>query len=222
MFWSLKRDLKLALRRPADWLLPLAFFWIVISLFPFALGADSKLLARVAPAVFWVAVLLTELLALPRLFIDDDRHHILEQWFFSGRSITALVAGKLLAHWLTCGLALSLIAPVLGLQFGLPSEALFAFFPLLAVGTLALTLIGGLGAALMLMTRSGSSASSGLLALLVLPLQIPILIFGAGALEAVSFGLSVWPAASALGGITLGAAVLAPLAIAVAIRMAID
>lgn len=222
MLWSLLRDLKLILRRPADGLLPLAFFWIVISLFPFALGADSKLLARVAPAVFWVAVLLTELLALPRLFVDDDRHHLIEQWFLSGRSITALVAGKLLAHWLTCGLVLSLIAPLLGLQFGLAFSAVLIYMPLLAVGTLAMTLIGGLAAALLLMTRLGGASSTGLLALLVLPLQIPVLIFGAGALEAANFGLAIWPAASALCGIALAACVLAPPSIAYALRIAMD
>jgi heme exporter protein B len=219
MLWSLRRDLRLALRKPADWLLPLAFFWIVVSLFPFALGADSKLLARVAPAVFWVAVLLTELLALSRLFVEDERHHILEQWFLSGRPIAALVAGKLTAHWITCGLALSLVSPLLGLQFGLENAALIRFVPLLAVGTAAMTSIGGLGAALMLMTRSGG-ASTGLLALLVLPLQVPVLIFGAGALEAASFSLPVWPAASALCGIAIAAAVLTPPAIAMALRIA--
>jgi heme exporter protein B len=184
---TVRRDLLLALRRKSEVLTTLFFFVIVVSLFPLGIGPEPELLKKIAPGVLWVAALLSTLLGLPRLFAADHLDGTLEQMALSPSPLALLIAGKILAHWLLCGLPLVLLAPLLGLQFALEGQTLFILSLSLLLGTPLLSLIGAMGAALTLGVRGGGV----LLALLVLPLYIPTLIFGAGAVEAQSAGLGV-------------------------------
>ena len=174
------RDLRLALRRRADIVSALFFFIIVVSLFPLGVGPEPVLLRKLAPGVLWVAALLATMLSLPRLFADDHRDGTLEQLALAPQPLGLIVLGKVLAHWLVSGLPLTLLAPILGLQFDLSTEALWMLTVSLIIGTPALSGIGAIGAALTLGVRGGGV----LLSLLVLPLYIPVLIFGAGAVDA--------------------------------------
>jgi heme exporter protein B len=214
----LRRDLQLAWRQQADLASALFFFIIVVSLFPLGIGPETALLRKLAPGILWVAALLATLLTLPRLFADDFRDGSLEQLALAPQPLALIVLGKVLAHWLTAGLPLALLAPVLGLQFDLPVEALQILVFSLLVGTPALSAIGGIGAALTLGLRSGGV----LVSLLVLPLYIPVLIFGAGAVEATMSGLAPDAYLSLLGAIAVGGLALAPLAAAAALRIALE
>ena len=175
-----RRDLLLAARRKSEVLTALFFFMIVVSLFPLGIGPETAMLRRIAPGVLWVAALLAAMLSLNRLFATDHQDGTLEQMALSPTPLAVLVSGKVLAHWLTSGLPLVLLAPVLGLQFDLSAQALGVLMISLLLGTPILSLIGAIGAALTLGVRGGGV----LLSLLVLPLYIPALIFGAGAVEA--------------------------------------
>jgi len=216
--WAVAHDLRVAFRSRAELAVQLLFYVIVVSLFPLSSSPDRALLAALGPGVLWVAALLASLLALPRLFATDFADGTLEQVALSPYPLPALVGGKALAHWLTTGLPVALLAPVLGLQYALDGEVLAVVVVALLIGTPILSLIGGIGAALTLGARGGGS----LLALLILPLYVPVLIFGAGAADAFRAGLSVSPNLSLLGAALLAALVGAPFATAAAVRIAID
>ena len=183
----LRREVSVALRQKGEVLTPLVFFVVVASLFPLGVGPESALLLRMAPGVLWVSALLAAMLSLQRLFATDHADGSLEQMALSSTPLGLLVAAKALAHFLLSGLPLVLMAPVLGLQFGLESRSLGILMLTLLLGTPTLSLIGSIGAALTL----GVRGAGVLLSLLILPLYIPVLIFGAGAVEADAAGLGV-------------------------------
>jgi heme exporter protein B len=215
---TIKRDLLLALRRRADVLTVFFFFVVAASLFPLGVGPETALLRSMGAGVIWVSALLAALLSLNRLFAADYADGTLEQMALSPRPLALLALGKALAHWMATGLPLTLIAPLIGVQYGLSGEALETLMIALLLGTPVLSLIGGIGAALTLGLRGGGA----LLALLVLPLYIPVLVFGAGAVESVTGGLSAEAHFSILGALLLLTLVLAPLATAAALRIALE
>jgi heme exporter protein B len=214
----IRRDLLLAMRRRSDVLTVLLFFVIVVSLFPLGVGPEPVLLRTIAPGVIWVAALLASMLALSRVFAQDYADGTLEQMLLSATPLSMIVAAKVLAHWLITGLPLVLLAPVLALQFDLPQEFLGELMLSLLLGTPALSLIGTIGAALTLGLRGGGA----LLALLVLPLYIPVLIVGAGALDAAAAGLGASAHLLLLGAFLVVAAAFAPWVAAVALRIALE
>lgn len=214
----LRRDLLLAMRRRADVLTTFFFFVIVVSLFPLGVGPEPNTLRTIAPGVIWVAALLASMLALGRLFMADYADGTLEQILLTPAPLALLVLAKVLAHWLVAELPLVLIAPMLGLQFDLPSDVLWVLMGSLLLGTPALSLLGAIGAALTL----GVRGAGALLSLLVLPLCIPVLIFGAGAATAVAAGQSAQPHLSFLAGFLLISLVLAPLGVSAALRIAVE
>jgi heme exporter protein B len=216
--WALRRDLRLALRSKAELGVQLLFYAIVVTLFPLGVGADPALLQALASGVLWVAALLASLLSLPRLFATDFADGTLEQIVLSPYPLPALISGKIVAQWLTSGAPLALLSPVLALQFGLHGTELGVLALGLLLGTPTLSLLGAVGAALILGLRGGGA----LLALLILPLYVPILIFGAGAVEAMRAGLGAGGELSVLGAALLAAAVGAPFAAAAAVRIALD
>ncbi|MDS4054165.1 heme exporter protein CcmB [Accumulibacter sp.] len=212
------RDLRLALRRQADIAAAVFFFIIVVSLFPLGVGPEPDQLRRLAPGVLWVAALLATMLSLPRLFADDHRDGTLEQLALAPHPLGLIVIGKVVAHWLVAGVPLVLLAPVLGIQFDLAHDALVVLTLSLLIGTPALSGIGAIGAALTLGLRGGGV----LLSLLVLPLYIPVLIFGAGAVDATVSGLGPQAHLSLLGALTLGGVFFAPWPTAAALRVALE
>jgi heme exporter protein B len=214
---TVRRDLLLALRRRADVLTVFFFFVVTASLFPFGVGPEAGLLRAMGGGVIWVSALLAALLSLNRMFAADYADGSLEQMALSPRPLALMALGKALAHWLTTGLPLTLIAPLLGVQYGLPGDAVVALMLALLLGTPVLSLIGAIGAALTLGLRGGA-----LLALLVLPLYIPVLVFGAGAVDATLSGLGAEAHFSILGALLLMALVFAPLATAAALRIALE
>ncbi|GBG03997.1 heme exporter protein B [Azospira sp. I13] len=212
------RDLKLALRRQADLVSALFFFIIVVSLFPLGVGPEMDMLRKMAPGILWVAALLATMLTLPRLFGDDYRDGTLEQLVLAPQPLPVTVLGKMAAHWLTSGLPLTLLAPVLGLQFDLSAEGLMVLTLALLVGTPSLSAIGAIGAALTLGLRGGGV----LVSLLVLPLYIPVLIFGAGAVDAAVSGLGFEAHLSLLGALLAGSLFFAPWATAAALKISLE
>lgn len=213
-----RRDLLLAARRKSEVFTALFFFMIVASLFPLGIGAETNLLRRIAPGVLWVAALLAAMLSLNRMFAADHQDGTLEQMALSPTPLALLVSGKVFAHWLTSGLPLVLLAPVLGLQFDLSPRSLGILMISLLLGTPLLSLIGAIGAALTLGVRGGGV----LLSLLVLPLYIPALIFGAGAVEADMAGLGAGGHLSLLGALLALATFFAPWAATAALRIALE
>jgi heme exporter protein B len=216
--WALRRDVRLALRSKAELGVQLLFYVIVVTLFPLGVGAEPSLLHAMGAGVLWVAALLSSLLSLPRLFGSDFADGTLEQIALSPSPLAALVSGKILAHWLTTGAPLAVLSPLLALQFGLDGFEVATLFLGLLLGTPTLSLLGAIGAALTLGLRAGG----GLLALLILPLYVPILIFGAGAVGATHAGLGTAGEFSVLGAALLASAVGAPAACAAAVRIALD
>lgn len=214
----IRRDLLLAMRRRADVLTTLIFFVMVVSLFPLGVGPEPEMLRKMASGVVWVAALLASMLSLPRMFSADYLDGTLEQMLLAPQSLTALVLGKIVAHWMLSGLPLALIAPVLGLQFDMPPQALLMLVLVLLLGTPILSMIGAIGAALTLGLRGGGV----LVSLLVLPLCIPVLIFGAGAVEAVTSGMSAVSNLSLLGAFMLFALVFTPFVAAQALRISME
>lgn len=214
----IRRDLLLAFRRRSDVLTTVFFFIIVVTLFPFGVGPETALLRTMAPGILWVAALLASMLALGRLFSLDYADGTLEQMLLSPEPLTVIVVGKVIAHWLVAGLPLVMLAPILALQFDLPGESVMVLFYSLLIGTPALSLIGAIGAALTLGVRGGGV----LVSLLVLPLYIPILIFGAGAVGAEASGLGSAAHLFLLGGVLAGASALSPWAIAASLRISIE
>jgi heme exporter protein B len=216
--WSFGRDITLAVRHPGESMLVIAFFVLVASLFPLGVGAEPQLLARIGPGVIWVCALLSAFLSLPTLFGSDYADGSLEQMVLSPHSMHGWVDGKIAAHWCTSGLPLTALSPLLGLQYGLDGATLAALAAALFLGTPVLSLLGAACSALSLGARGGGT----LLALLALPLFVPVLIFGAGAAEAQASGLSAAPHLSLLGAGLIVAAMAVPFAACAAIRIAID
>ena len=212
------RDLKLAMRRQADIVSVLFFFIIVASLFPLGIGPEPQLLKKLAPGVLWVGALLATMLSLPRLFADDYRDGTLEQLVLAPQPLGLTVIGKVVAHWLVSGLPLALLAPVLGIQFDLETDALLILTVSLLIGTPALSGIGAIGAALTLGLRGGGV----LVSLLVLPLYIPVLIFGAGAVDATVTGMGAEAHLSILGALAIAGVFFAPWATAAALRISLE
>ena len=212
------RDLLLVMRRKSEVLTALFFFVVVTSLFPLGIGADPALLRKIAPGVIWVAALLSTLLGLHRMFAADYQDGALEQLVLSPQSMVLLVTGKIIAHWIVCGLPLVLLAPVIGIQFGLDTGSLSVLMSTLLLGTPVLSLLGSIGAALTLCVRGGSV----LMSLLILPLYIPVLIFGAGAVYANSVGLDTSGHFSLLGAILILALAFVPWVSAAAVKIAIE
>lgn len=214
----LKRDLLLALRRRGDVLTTLMFFLIVASLFPLGVSPEPAVLRSIAPGVLWVSALLASMLALGRLFAADYADGTLEQMLLSAEPLLLIVYAKVAAHWLVAGLPLVLLAPLLGLQFGLAPQAQLVLFCSLLLGTPVLSLLGAIGAALTLGVRGGGA----LVALLVLPLYVPALIFGAGAVGAAASGIGCSAHFLLLGAMLAAALALAPWATAAALRVALE
>ena len=216
--WIVWRDLMLAWRRRADVLATLFFFVIVVSLFPLSLSPDPRLLRSIAPGVVWVAALLASMLSLGRLFSNDYVDGTLEQMLLTPQPLYLIVIGKVLAQWLVSEVPLVLIAPVLGVQFGLSPNTLLALMVSLLLGTPVLSLIGSIGAALTL----GLRGSGVLIALLVLPLYIPVLIFGALAVDASITGANPQAHLSLLGAVLVLTLVFAPWATCAALRISLE
>lgn len=212
------RDVKLAWRRKSDIAGGLFFFIITTSLFPLGLGANPNLLHAIAPGVLWVCALLSCMLSLPRLFEADYLDGSLEQLLLSNQPAVLVTLVKIFAHWILSGLPLILAAPLIGLQFDLSATEINTLLIALLLGGPTLSLIGSVGSALALGARGGSV----LIAILVLPLYIPVLVFGAGAVNAVATGMSPDGALSLLGAMLAIALVFAPLASAAAIKIALE
>lgn len=214
----IRRDLQLAWQRPGDWLQPLAFFAIVTLLFPLALDPEPGRLRALAPAALWVAALLSSILAIDLLFRDDGRDGTLEQFALSGQSFTVLLFGKTVAHWLLTGLPLSVAGPVAAMGLGAPPASAGGVMLSLVLGSVSLSLIGAIAAGLTLGLRRGGA----LLSLLVLPLAIPTLVFGA---RASALAIQGDPAAGPLyllAAVAVFACTLAPLASAAAVRISLE
>jgi heme exporter protein B len=216
--WAFARDFTLALRHPGETLLVVAFFVLVACLFPLGVGAEPQLLARIGPGVIWVCALLAAFLSLPSLLAADYADGTLEQMALSPHPMAGWVSGKIAAHWVASGLPLTLLSPLLGLQYGLAGTTLATLACALALGTPVLSLLGAACTALTLGARGGGM----LLALLALPLFVPVLIFGAGAADAPSAGLSAAPHLSLLGAELILAAMAVPFAVCAAVRIALD
>lgn len=212
-----KRELLLAARRPADAFSGLLFFVLVGSLFPLAVGPDAALLRLIAPGVIWVAALLAVLISLHRLFEHDLADGNLEQWLLAPRALMGLVAFKVAAHWLIACLPLILVSPLMALQYGLPFDTVGHLVVALLLGTPTLALLGALGAALTLGLRG-----QVVLALIVLPLSVPPLVFGCAAVTASQQGLPTSPSLSLLGACLSLAAFFCPWATAAALRLALE
>jgi heme exporter protein B len=213
-----RRDLLLALRQRGDVANVLLFFFVVVSMIPLGVGPELNTLRVIAPGTVWVAALLAAILSLGRQFANDYADGSLEQLLLCGQPLALIVIGKVVAHWLVTGAPITLIAAPLSVMFDVGPDAAWTLVVSLALGTPALSLIGGVGAALTLGLRGGGV----LITLLVLPLYVPVLIFGAGAVDATVGGLSAQAHLMLLGGLTLAAAALAPWAIGAALRISLE
>jgi len=213
-----RRDLLLALRQRGDVLNVLLFFVVVVSMVPLGVGPELGVLRLIGPGTVWVAALLASIVSLPRLFAQDHADGSLEQILLSGQPAALIVIGKILAHWLVTGAPITVAAIPIALMFDVGYAPGRTLVLSLLLGTPALSLLGAIGAALTLGLRGGGV----LVTLLVLPLTVPVLIFGAGAVSATAGGLSAGPSLLLLGGLSLGAAALAPWAIALALRISLE
>jgi heme exporter protein B len=216
--WVIRRDLLLAMRRRGDLASTLFFFVMVASLFPLGVGPEPQLLRSMAPGIVWVAALLASTLALNRLFASDYADGTLEQMLLSPEPLALLVIGKVIAHWLISGLPLVIISPLIALQFNQPAAAYVPMLLSLLLGTPLLSLVGGIGAALTLGLRS----SGMLTTLLVLPLYIPVLIFGASAIADGATGMDISGQLAVLGALLLLGWAMAPWAISASLRIALE
>ena len=214
----IRRDLLLAMRQKSDVLNTLFFFVVVVTMVPLGIGPEPALLRDIAAGVVWVAALLAAILSLPRLFANDYADGTLEQMLLSAEPLSLIVLGKAAAHWLTTGLPLTVMAVAFGVVFDLDVNATLVLVVSLALGTPVLSLIGSIGAALTLGLRGGGVLTS----LLVLPLYIPVLIFGAGAVGAAASGLGVTAYFLLLGAFALFAVVLTPWVVAIALRISVE
>ena len=213
-----RRELRLALRRKGDALNVLVFFVVVASLFPLGVGPEPNQLRAMAAGVTWIAALLAAVLSLPRLFAADYADGTLEQMLVSPQPLAVVVLAKTAAHWLLTGLPLALAAPLIGLQYDLPADALGVLLASLLIGTPVLSLLGAAGAALTLGVRGGGA----LLGLLVLPLFVPVLVFGAGAVTSTLIGINPSALLSLLGAFLAVSSLIGPWAACAALRVALD
>ena len=218
MLTIVRRDLNLALRRKNDSLSSLFFFIVVASLFPLGIGPEPTLLTIIAPGMVWIAALLAAMLSLGRLFADDFQDGTLDQLVLAAIPLPLAVLSKTTAHWISSGLILTIASPILAIQFNLDSQSTLILMLSLLIGTPLLSLIGSIGAALTLATRGGGM----LLSLLVLPLVIPVLIFGAGAVDAHQAGLPIDGHFYLLGAMLTIALFFAPIATAASLRIAVE
>lgn len=212
------RELKLSVRQRADTIMVAGFFAVTVILFPFGIGPEPSVLSRVGAGVLWVTALLAALLSLDHLFADDEQDGSLDVLLTSPVSPTVVVVAKVLAHWLTTGLPLTLLAPLLGVTLQMPGTSTIPMITALALGTPTLSLIGAVGAALTL----GARRRGVLLPLVVLPLYIPVLIFGVGAIDGAVMGFETQGLYAVLGGFLLISLALCPWAAAVAVRMSAE
>lgn len=212
------RDLKLAWRQPGDTALVLAFFVLATVLFPFGVGPDPNMLARIGAGVLWVMALLAAMLSFDRLFLADYEDGSLELLALSPVPVGFIVLAKCLAHWLTTGVPLLVVTPLLGVMLNLEAAGHAVLLATMALGTPTISLVGAVGAALTVGARRGGV----LMSLLVLPLLIPVLIFGAGAVEIATAGLDARAHLLMLGGLLLGALALGPWAASAALRQALE
>ncbi len=212
------RELTLAVRGGIGSLMAVLFFVIAVTLFPLGIGPELGLLSRIAPGAVWVAALLAALLSLDRLFVADHEDGSLEQLMLGTLPLEFVVLAKTVAHWLTTGLPLAAAAPILALLLNMSADGLVILIVSLLLGTPILSLIGAVGAALTVSLRRGGA----LIALLVLPLYVPVLIFGVGAVEGAVLDIGVRANLSILAGGLVGALVLGPVAAAAALRMTVE
>ncbi|WP_434772058.1 heme exporter protein CcmB [Pseudomonas entomophila] len=213
----MRREARVLCRRPAELANPLVFFALVVALFPLAVGPETTVLRTLSPGLVWVAALLAVLLSLDGLFRSDFEDGSLEQWLLSRRALPLLALAKVLTHWLFSGLALVALAPLLALMLGLPGECLPVLLASLLLGTPVLSLLGAVGAALTVGLKRGGV----LLALLVLPLYVPVLILGSGALQAALQGLPATGQLWWLASLMALTVTLAPFAIAAGLRISV-
>jgi len=213
-----QREWQLMFRNTSTLIQPLMFFVIIALLFPFSLPAENTLLQRIGGGVIWVSAVLATLLSLESMFRPDYQDGSLEQYLISKRSLVLAMLGKILAHWSATGLILSLFSPFLSLTFDIPSEQIWVLFVSLLLGTPSLSLIGAIGAALTVTLQRGGV----LIAIIILPLYIPILIFGAGMLNQSNQGLDVSSQLYALAAILALSITLAPFAIASSLKATIN
>ena len=211
----LRRDLLLAYRRRGEVASPLIFFVLVSTLIPLGISPDSARLAELAPGMIWVMALLATLLSTESLFASDYQDGSLEQLLISPQLLPLPVLGKILAHWLVTGLPLTMVSPLIGLMLSLPAAGLMPMMASLALGTACLSLLGAVGAALTVSLRKGGL----LLSVLVIPLYMPVIIFGSAAVQAAIDGLNLLGPLAVLGAMLSAAAALCPLAIAGALRL---
>lgn len=214
----LRRDLVLAFRRPGEWLQPLAFFAIVTMLFALALDPEPAVLRQIAPAALWVALLLASMLALDFLFREDGHDGMLEQFALSGQPFSALLLAKTATHWLLTGLPLAIAGPLAAVSLGAPSASMPGVMVALLLGSASLSLVGAIGAGLTLGLRRGGA----LLSLLLLPLSVPTLIFGARATQLAIAGESAAEPLYLLAALAVLSLTLAPLAAAAAVRISLE
>jgi heme exporter protein B len=214
----LARDLRLALRQSADSLTVVAFFAIATVLFPFGVGPETAVLARISAGVVWVAALLAALLSLDRVFAVDFEDGTLDQLVLSGAPLPVIVLAKVFAHWLTTGVPLMMMAPVLAVTLSLPIEGYGVLILSLFLGTPTVSMVGAIGAALVLGARRGGV----LLSFLVLPFYIPVLIIGTMAVEAAITGRPSGAILTVLAGLAIVALSLGPWASAAALRQAVE
>ena len=211
----IKRDIRLAIRQPSEIAQPVVFFIIVVSVFPFGVGSNPDQLTAIGPGIVWVGALLATLLALDSLFRSDFDDGSLEQLILSEHPLSVLILGKILVHWFVTGLPLIIVTPLLGILLGLDKSTLVVLIGSLLLGTPTLSLVGAIGSALTISIRRAGL----LVTLLVLPLYIPVLIFGAGAASAAQSGLPTAGHLYMLGAIAMGAIALAPIAPSAAPRI---
>ena len=214
----LQRDLRVAMHRKIEVLSGLFFYLVVATLFPLAIGSDLDILRRIAPGILWIGALLSSMLTLGRLFEADWQDGSLEQLVLTPHDLSFLVLAKILSHWMLCGLPLVILAPVLGLMFDLPASYSVVLMGTLLIGTPILSCLGAIASALTLGLRGGGV----LISLLVLPLFVPVLVFGTGAVESLSSGLGVQAYFSILLAILLQAIFFSPWACASALKVAFE
>ena len=213
-----KRDIVSAFRQSSDMLNPIVFFLMVVTMMPLGISPESKSLAALAPGLLWVIALLATLLSLDSLFRSDYEDGSLEQLILSPQSLYFMVLAKVFSHWLTTGLPLTLVAPILGVLLSLPGEGYLALLLSLLLGTIVLSLVGAIGAALTVSLRKGGL----LLSLIIMPLYVPVLIFGASCVRLAVDGFGYNGPLAILGSFCAVAVVLAPLAIAGALKMSVE
>ena len=217
-FTVVLRDVRLAMRRKSEVLNSVFFFAVVSTLFPLAIGPEPAMLRQIGPGVLWVGALLATMLGLPRMFESDYRDGSLEHMLLSPHSLGLMVLGKITAHWLLCGVPLVILAPALGLQFDLSADALSMLCLTLLLGTPVLSCIGAIGAALTIGVRGGGI----LISLVVLPLFVPVLIFGSGAVQALESGVGAQAHVSILLAMLLPALYFSPWACGAGLRIALE